>query len=564
MDILALTSVTASTSNLIYCQISVAGALGIISSKFVNFSYANNILLDFYSFADENGVLDWSSNEWFNVSIKDCVDYDVKNKTSYQDYVNLEATPSSILYRASFHDLNHLLSDDLFPSLNLSSMSINLSPRENIYCEKSVEEFRNVKPEKGFPSQVQYSDGVEFEKMNSGGIFSSGIEQRGYIIDSNHPMSSYRTSMIYYIIHVLILSLSAVFIFRRVRKSLKNWSVTILYHKSAKVNTTAAISKNSRGQDLRSHQEQHHGHSILLQLNEVVCVSNQGDSLKMLSVLPILPVLPVLKLFPVCDNDMKLSVEKVEKEYYDMIETAMIETTSKNIAMDYMTWDIDNESESGYSASFSTDDFPSPNLLTPNMMMSSLHTPQTPRTPQTSHTPLTPSTSNTPNTASTRVKPSFRKLHSATSPQSHLSSPLHSHLGSHLGSPLPSHLTSPLPSHLTSPFTSNLASPLAMTRNQSISQSAHSTPFHNSANQSFHTTSENPSFSPENHSFQSSLSSDNKSKSDQCNFTEELDSADWIQDLRRGVAGRLRFVMSLIYTHNYYFLFCHKKMHHSK
>ena len=331
MDVLALTSVAVASSNLVYCQLSVASALGeLLSSKFVNFSNGTNVLVDFYSDPnDNNGTttgINSNNGELFTVSISNCIDYDVGIKSTYQDYVSLEASPSSILYEASFHDLYHLLSDSSLPSLNLSSTPISLFRPEYPTFVRSAKESSieaRQRHEKLEPvdstellvhleSYPAYQGDVQIIAVPTIILWTAFTTYLDSALQEAVASCSSPQSVIYVLYHILIL-----IVLYWVNHYLKILSVA-----SSEFHATPPATPT--------------GHESLM------CIAKNLNLLLLMS-----------------EEDININLKRseseeqargkklkvsVEEEYYNMIESA-----SEVVSGDHTTWDCDSEAESDSS-----------------------------------------------------------------------------------------------------------------------------------------------------------------------------------------------------------------------
>lgn len=314
MDILALISVSNLSSNLVYCHLSVRSGLGLlISSKFINFSRGTNVLVDFYS-SDENYIdeedLGIGCDEVFNISISGCFDYQILNKSYDEEPIHLDANPSSILYRASFHNVNDLLSDDFLRALNLSSTSVILSQRDTPKISKKSE--ATIKSLITPYHDIQHPFGEDF--INS--TVSSRL-QKPYCIRSEmcELPAVHKPELFQSVIYNFVFVLSLCFLYW-VKKYQKKLSVIKQRHDMRNTATVLSGQKMSscKAQQLR----------ILLPSDDTECIK-LGDS--------------SLETQLLNTNLRKVSVEE---EYYSMIESA-----SENIASDCTAWEYDTtESES--------------------------------------------------------------------------------------------------------------------------------------------------------------------------------------------------------------------------
>ena len=323
MDVLALISVSNLSSNLVYCNLTVWSGIGdLISSKFINFSRGTNVLVDFYSNTEDySGEIDFErgSYEVFNVSISGCVDYEILNKSYDEEPIRLDAHPTSILYKALFHDLNDLLSDDYLRSLNLSSIPVVLSEHDPFKISKITSDQKNTSIKNLItPSNnIQKFSGEDFFNL----MVSSHAEHLHTKADSNRTeMCELRTvhklELFQSVINTFIFVLSLYFLYW-VSKYVKKLGVMRQCHDMS-CTATALM-----GQKIPSNNSMHKL-SILLPSDDAESIKT-GDSSVEVQIL-----------------NTSLRIASVEKEYYSMIESA-----SENMATDCTAWECDTtESES--------------------------------------------------------------------------------------------------------------------------------------------------------------------------------------------------------------------------
>lgn len=311
MDILALTSIFNSSSNLVYCHISVTKGLGeLISSKYVNFSGGTNVIVDFYSSLDDHGsstCLTKSPYELFNVSISGCIDY--------ENHTYLQADPSSILYNALFHDLSDLLSDDTLPSLNFSSTFVALFQPRSIPTESARNSTQNEDTRR---KNIEADDcpltyGFEEEICNR----RVHHPDTDVIEIATIQAAACFQSVIYSFMIVLIMLL-----IYWVTKYVKKKKVVRQFRQTGDSTT------NLSGQMLLSYESQKLSTAFHVDTTDTIIKPNDS-SLK-------------VQLL----NSHQNKKESVEQEYYRMIESA-----NEVIATDCTAWDNDTtESESESTA----------------------------------------------------------------------------------------------------------------------------------------------------------------------------------------------------------------------
>ena len=323
MDVLALISVSNLSSNLVYCNLSVWSGIGdLISSKFINFSRGTNVLVDFYSNTEDySGEIDFEtgSYEVFNVSISGCVDYEILNKSYDKEPIHLDAHPTSILYKALFHNLNDLLSDDYLRTLNLSSIPVVLSEHDAFKISKrtSHQKKTSIKNLIAPSNDIQNSSGEDFFNL----MVSSHAEHLHTKADSNRTEmcefpAVHKLELFQSVIDTFIFVLSLCFLYW-VSKFVKKLGVVRQCH-DMRCTATALT-----GQKIPSNSLMHKL-SILLPSDDAESIKT-GDSSIEAQIL-----------------NTTLRIASVEKEYYSMIESA-----SENMATDCTAWECDTtESES--------------------------------------------------------------------------------------------------------------------------------------------------------------------------------------------------------------------------
>lgn len=126
MSVLTLKSVVDSSSALLLCNLTVTNLNDeVISSRRVNFSDGSTIVINFHDSGDDEDILD----DWVNVSISDCTalnqqEVDVTSSSNRSLYV---ADPCSFVYRISFLDNDPSDFDDLSSEPDASSRLIFLA-----------------------------------------------------------------------------------------------------------------------------------------------------------------------------------------------------------------------------------------------------------------------------------------------------------------------------------------------------------------------------------------------------------------------------------------------------
>lgn len=315
MDVLTLKSVADSLSTLLYCNLTVANLNNeIMSSRKVNFSDGSNIFVDFYDSGDEGEIED----NWVIISISDCA---VLNSQGVHDSLSFDsslyvADPCSFAYMITFRDTDQLSNDPINQTEALSKqifLSVerghdNLQSRKALLNSDDVNKNHRANPSIAdahleLPSKLLSLPSISTFRLPRSITFDD-ISRFTEILGAGNDTDINSQTV--------ILNFWLIFIFSRIISYMKK----LVKNSPSNGRSTVEFSG--------SHDIKPENQDVLDQLQNDHCLTN-------------------LRSLEIINRGPKVWDAILAEEYYNMIENA-----TGNVALDYMSYGNDTESESEF------------------------------------------------------------------------------------------------------------------------------------------------------------------------------------------------------------------------